>query len=71
MEEEYIGETQKRVFIRSIEHQEDSIAGKWELSGETGHSKNVHGWFNWLHPKTLAKLYNIYKRKNKGMFRNK
>ena len=60
---EYIGETKKRVLTRSIEHQEDSMAGKWEASGATEHSKECHGWFNWLHPKTLAKLSNIHERK--------
>ena len=47
----------------SIEHQEDSVTGKWEASGATEHSKNCHGWFNWLYPKMLAKLPNIHKRK--------
>ena len=59
----FIGETRKRVLTRSIEHQEDSMAGKWEASGATEHSKECHGWFNWLHPKTLAKLSNIHERK--------
>ena len=31
--------------------------------GATEHSKEYHGRFNWLHPKTLAKLSNIHKRK--------
>ena len=39
------------------------MAGKWEASGATEHSKECHGRFNWLHPKTLAKLLNIHKRK--------
>ena len=60
---EFIGETRKRVLTRSIEHQEDSMAGKWEASGATEHSKECHGRFNWLHPKTLAKLSNIHERK--------
>ena len=51
------------VLTRSIEHQEDSMAGKWEASGATEHSKECHGRFNWLHPKTLAKLSNIHERK--------
>ena len=59
----FIGETKKRGLTRSIEHQGDSIAGKWEASGATEHSKECHGRFNWLHPETLAKLSNIYKRK--------
>ena len=32
-------------------------------SGATEHSKECHGPFNWLHPKTLAKLFNIRERK--------
>ena len=59
----YIGETKKRVLTRSIEHQEDNLAGKWEASGETEHCKDYHGRFNWLHPKALAKLSNIHEPK--------
>ena len=51
------------VLTRSIEHQEDSMTGKWEASGATKHSKDCHGWFNWMHPRTLAKLSNIHERK--------
>ena len=29
-------------------------------------SKDCHGRFNWLHPKTIAKLSNISKRKIKN-----
>ena len=47
----------------SIEHQEDSRAGKWEVSGATEHSKDCHERFNSLHPKTLAKLPNIHECK--------
>ena len=43
---DYIGQTKKRVFTRSIEHQEDSMAEKWEASGATEHSKDCHRWFN-------------------------
>ena len=42
----YIGETKKRVLTRSIEHQEDSMTGKWEASGATEHSRDCHGRFN-------------------------
>ena len=59
----YIGQTKKHVPTQSNEHQEGSMAGKWEASGATGHSKDCHGWINWLHPKMLAKLSNIHKRK--------
>ena len=51
------------MFTRSFDHQEDSMAGKWEASGATEHSKDCHGWFNWLHPKTLVKLSKIHERK--------
>ena len=60
------------MLTRSIEHQEDRMAGKWEASGATEHSKICHGQFNWLHPKTLAKFFNIHKGTlNKGIVRNK
>ena len=39
------------------------MAGKWEASSATEHSKDCHVPFNWLHPKTLAKLSNILERK--------
>ena len=31
----YIGESEKRVLTRCIEHQQDSMSGKWESSGAT------------------------------------
>ena len=37
---EYIGETTNCVLTRSIEHQEDSMTGKWEASSATKHSKD-------------------------------
>ena len=61
-------EKKKRVLTRSMEHQEDNIAGKWEASGTTEHSKDCHGRFIWLHPKTLAKLSNIHERKIRESF---
>ena len=39
------------------------MKGKWEALGATEHSKDFHGHFNWLHPKTLAKLPNMPERK--------
>ena len=53
----------KSVFTRSIKHHEDSLAGKWEVSRTTEHSKYFHGRFNWLHPKTLLKLPEIHECK--------
>ena len=41
------------------------MTGKWEASSATEHFKDCHKWFNWLHPKTLAKLPNIHERKIK------
>ena len=38
----HIEETKKRVLTQSIEHQ-GSMAGKWEASGATEHSKIVMG----------------------------
>ena len=60
---EYVGEKKNRLLTGSIEHQEDSMAGKWEASGATEHTKECQRWFNWLHPKTLANLSNIHERK--------
>ena len=51
-------EKQKNMLTQSIEHQE-----KWEASGTTEHSEDYHGWFNWLHPKTLTKLPSIHEHK--------
>ena len=39
------------------------MTGKLEALRVTEHSKDFYGWFNWLHPKKLAKLLNIDKRK--------
>ena len=47
----------------SIEHQEDSMKGKWEALGATEHSKDSNGRFNLVHPKILAKLPNIQEHK--------
>ena len=38
------------------------MKGKWEASGATEHSKDCEQ-FNWLQPKALTKLPNIYNRK--------
>ena len=51
------------ILTRSIEHQEHSMIGIWKASHATEHSKYCHGRFNWLHPKTLAKLTNRHERK--------
>ena len=48
----YIGESKKRVLTRCIEHQQDSMSGKWESSWGTEHTKECHVQFDWLHPKT-------------------
>ena len=48
------------MLTRSIEQQEDSVAGEWETSGATEHSKDCHLRFNWLYSKALGKLSNIH-----------
>ena len=60
---EYIDETKKKVITRTIEHQQDSIKGKWESSGATEHCLKCHGQFNWLHPKTLSREARYKSRK--------
>ena len=59
----YIGESKKKVLTRCIEHQQDSIKGNWESSGATEYTKECHGQFNWIHPRTIAVMSNMYKRK--------
>ena len=51
------------MLTQSIEHQEDSMAEKWEASGPTEHSKKCHMRFNSLHSKPLAKLSHIRESK--------
>ena len=41
---EYIGETKKKVITRTIEHQQDSIKGKWESSGAKNAMVNSIGY---------------------------
>ena len=60
---EYIGETMKKVITRTIEHEQDSLKGKWESSGATEHSLKCHGQFNLLHPKTLSREARYKSRK--------
>ena len=59
----YIGKLKKRVLTRCIEHQQDGMSGKWESSGATEHTKECHGQFDWLHPKTVHISPYIYERK--------
>ena len=40
--------------IRTIEHQQDSIEGKWEKSGVMEHCLKCHGQCNWLQSKKLS-----------------
>ena len=62
---EYIGETMKKVITRTIEHEQDSLKGKWESSGATEHSLKCHGQFNLLHPKTLSREARYKSRKSR------
>ena len=36
----------KRVLTRCIEHQQDSMSGKWESPGATENTKECHGQFD-------------------------
>lgn len=54
---------------RSTEHQDDSVAGKWESSGTLKTRNHVMNCL--LPPMTLAKLKTLRKRKNTRIFRNK
>ena len=59
----YIGELKKKVLTRCVEYQQDSIKANWESSGATEHTKECHGQFSWIHPRTISIMSNMYKRK--------
>ena len=59
----YYGESKKKVLTRTIDHQQDSIKGKWESSGATEHCLTCHGQFNWIHPKSIKIEPKYYERK--------
>ena len=65
----YIGESKKEILTRCIEHQHDNIKGNWESSGTTEHTKECHGQFNWIHPRTIAVMPNMYKRNVREAFK--
>ena len=39
------------------------MSGKWESYGATEHTKECHGQFDWLHPKTVRISPYMYERK--------
>ena len=57
------GQTKKNIISRPIEHQQENIKGNWSSSGATEHTKEYHGHFDWLHPKTLSMKNRYYDRK--------
>ena len=59
----YVGETKKKILTRTIEHQQDSVKGKWGNSGALEHSLTSHGQFNWIHWKTIARENDYRRRK--------
>ena len=46
-----------------MEHQQDTIKGKWESSFATKHCLKFQVRFNWLHPKILSREAR-YNRRN-------
>ena len=60
---ECIGETKTKVITRTIEHQKDSIKGKWESSGASELCLECHSHFNWLYRKTLSREARYKSRK--------
>ena len=61
----YIGKSKTRVLTRGIEHQQDNMSGKWELSGATEHTKEFQGEFDLLHSKTVRFLPYMCERKTR------
>ena len=39
------------------------MSGNWESSGATEHTKECHGQFDWLHPKTVRISTYLYEIK--------
>ena len=64
----YNGELKKKIISRSIEHQQESMKSNWPSSGATEHTKECHGHFDWLHPKTLFMKNRYYDRKVRESF---
>ena len=56
---------QKKIISRSIKHQQESIKGNSSSSKATEYTKECHGHFHWLHPKTLSMKNRYYDRKLK------
>ena len=67
----YIGETNKKVNTRTIEHQQDSFNGKWDNSGATEHCLECHGQFNRINPKTLTNEQQYHRQKIRESFKIK
>ena len=51
------------VLTRCIKRQQDIIKGNWDSSEATEHTKECHGQFSWVYPRTITVMSNIYKRK--------
>ena len=57
----YIGKSKKKVLTGCIEHQQDSI--KVSSPSASQRTKECHGQFKWIHPRTIAVMSNMCKRK--------
>ena len=67
----YIGETNKKVNTRTIEHQQDSFNGKWDNSGAIEHCLECPGQFNRINPKTLTNEQQYHRQKIRESFKIK
>ena len=59
----YILETKRKVITRTIEHQQDSLYGKWESYGATEHCLQCHGQCDWIKPNVLSTEQQYHRRK--------
>ena len=55
--------SKKKNITRAIEHQQDSLKGKWQSSGAREHTLEYHSNFSWLHSKTIAREMSYRQRK--------
>ena len=52
----YVGETKLKISSRIAQHQQCTWEGKWDRSAVAEHSKNCHGYFDWLSKKNTLKV---------------
>ena len=58
----YNGKIKKKIISRSIEHHQESVKCNWSSSRATEYTREYHGHFDWLHPKSFTVKNKYYNR---------